>query len=437
MTMVPDPRSNDAGIVTVNAVAELNTVARGALPAWAVEVAANPDPDKSTVTSVFPATTRDGETADNVGSGLFTVKRPPAALPPPGAGFVTPTGKLPPLRRNPAVRVALSAVLETKVVGTGVPASVTVEPLVKFDPFTVSSRSAAPALAVIGVKDDSVGVTLRTPTENEALPPPGAGFAMRPERVPGLIVEAAVRLNVIDELETTPETPPSDAVVDEPNPAPVTVTVVAPPPAGRTAGETLVTLGTGLAGAVTVNTSELLLPPPGAGLETLTGVPPTATRALLGIITVMAVLLLLTGDKSRPPNWMLALAAKLFPDKVRKKLGLPTAAVVGAMLAKTGTELVGTVKAIRGGDEGPGPGLLTPMLNPSPAGVGASVGAGAGAAVCAGVGAAVGSGDGVARATRARTVNVIEALPAARGFASTIVSFTGFVSSVGGIVTLA
>jgi hypothetical protein len=55
MTMVPDPRSNDAGIVTVNAVAELNTVARGALPAWAVEVAANPDPDKSTVTSVFPA----------------------------------------------------------------------------------------------------------------------------------------------------------------------------------------------------------------------------------------------------------------------------------------------------------------------------------------------------------------------------------------------
>jgi hypothetical protein len=143
---------------------------------------------------------------------------------------------------------------------------------------------------------------------------------------------------------------------------------------------------------------------------------------------------------------------------------LPAAAVVGAILVKTGTGLVGTMEPIGpNGDEGPppGPGLLTPTLNVGTTGVGvgasvgvgvgatvglavgasvgaivgigvgasvgtgvgASVGTGVGASVGFGVGAAVGTGDGLIAATRARTVKAIAALPAGGGLARTIMSF--------------
>jgi hypothetical protein len=84
-------------------------------------------------------------------------------------------------------------------------------------------------------------------TENEAAPPPGAGFAMRPLRVPGFAIAAVGRLNVMDEPATLPETPASVAVVDEMNPEPITVTVVAALPPGRDVGETLDMTGVGLA----------------------------------------------------------------------------------------------------------------------------------------------------------------------------------------------
>jgi hypothetical protein len=70
---------------------------------------------------------------------------------------VAPTEKLPARCRNDDKTVAVSAVLETNAVGTGVPPNVTVEPLLKFDPLTVSNRAAAPAFAVFGVKPDTVG----------------------------------------------------------------------------------------------------------------------------------------------------------------------------------------------------------------------------------------------------------------------------------------
>lgn len=51
----------------------------------------------------------------------------------------------------------------------------------------------------------------------------------------------------MDEPATLPETPASVAVVDEMNPEPITVTVVAALPPGRDVGETLDMTGVGLA----------------------------------------------------------------------------------------------------------------------------------------------------------------------------------------------
>jgi hypothetical protein len=209
---------------------------------------------------------------------------------------------LPARNRNCAETLALSVVLETNVVGTGVPPTVTIEPLLKFDPLTVSTTIAAPAFAACGEKPDTVGSWLRMLTENDTVPPPGPGFVTIPPRVPAFAVIAAGRLNVMDEPITLPGAPARIAVVDAMNPAPLTVTVVAPLPAPSDAGETLDMTGAGFAGPVTMNATGPLDPPPGGGLETLTSKTLLTISALLGMTTVMAVLLLLVGDNDRLPT---------------------------------------------------------------------------------------------------------------------------------------
>lgn len=418
--------SSAAGIVTANDVADTYVVATGVFPIVVVDVPLNPVPVTLMVCATpTPAIAAAGFRADTVGRALVIEKAPAAAaLPPPGGGFMTPTATNPARCSIAAFSTPTSCVAETNVVGIGVPAIVTAEPLRKLDPTTVSVIVEVPAFAVTGEKPVTIGGLLSRATVNVAVPPPGEGLEMRPVRLPELFVVDAGRLKVIVEPETTPLIPPSVLVVDGRNPVPVTVTTIAGLPAAMLAGETLVMPGAGLAAVVTVKASAPLVPPPGAGLETLTLVVP-GTSAAAGMATVSDVLVLEIGDNDERPNMTVDFAPRLFPDRVSVNPELPAVAFVGKRLVKTGTPFC-AASSVDGGctpDPDPGPG------SDSPKGVG----------VGAGVGAAVGTGEGVtfATATTAVTVNTNDVLPAGGGFVRTIVSFPGTSSSGTRTVTFA
>src|SRR5207249_10332825 len=70
---------------------------------------------------------------------------------------------------------------------------------------------------------------------------------------------------------------------------PVTVSVNAGPPATAEDGLSAVAVGTGLLAAVMVNVSALELPPPGAGLNTVTCAVPAAAMSAAGIAAVRSL----------------------------------------------------------------------------------------------------------------------------------------------------
>jgi hypothetical protein len=304
----------------------------------AVDEPLNPVPVTLMVTAVaLPAFTADGLSADTVGTA-FVMEKPPgaAALPPPGAGFETPTGRVPAPCSMALVSVALSVVEETKVVGTGVPANVTTDVGVNPVPDTESATAGAPARADVGANALTVGAALRTLNENEAVPPPGCGFAIRPESVPGFAIAAAGRLNVMIEPEIVPGTPASVAEVLDMSPVAVRVTVVAPDPFRTVVGVTLLIAGAGLRAAATLKERGLVVPPPGGGLLMLTGTDP-GVSALAGMTTVTDVVVRDIGDVVYAPNETIAFGAKLFPSNVSVTADPPAVVVVGDIEVRTGT----------------------------------------------------------------------------------------------------
>lgn len=413
----------------------------------------------------------------NTGSALVIVNMVGAAAgDPPSPGFVAPTGKLPEACRNEALSVPDNDVAELNVVATGVPPNVIVEPFLKLVPETWIDVAAAPALAVVGENAVTVGGRLIMLTANDCVPPPGNGFEIRPERLPGFAINAAVRVNVIVLPETAPGTPASIAVVLPMNPVPVTVTLVAGPPAFILEEETPEIDGAGLGAEVMVNVATWLVPPPGAGLVTRTGTVPGLLIAEGGMNAVSRFGVLELGETAKPPNTIVESPLKFAPLKARVKPPLLVGKLVGEMLDNTGTPFVCPIVGIAlvqlmgpGAAPPPGPGLLTPNVSPPgvvvppdtdppPAGgaqvgigvgaglsvgatvgtgVGATVGAGVGLGVGAGVGATVGFGVGVVWATRARMAKPIEALPAGGGFTRKIVRLIGRCSSETGRNTFA
>lgn len=77
---------------------------------------------------------------------LSAVKVCPADVPPPGAGLVADTCKLPPRALSAAGTVAVNCVALTNVVVSDLPLKLTAAPETKFAPFTVRVEIAAPAL---------------------------------------------------------------------------------------------------------------------------------------------------------------------------------------------------------------------------------------------------------------------------------------------------
>src|SRR5579863_10027363 len=171
---------------------------------------------------------------------------------------------------------AVSFVELTNVVTRGLPIQSTVEPLTKFVPFTVSVNAPEPALAVVGEIVVIVGTGLFTVNATEfEVPPPGAGLVtVTPGVLPGVTTSlariAAVNCVALTNVVTL-AVPPKFTTDVFTKLVPFTVSVNPADPATIFVGESVVTVGTGFGAALMLKLMAVVVPPPGAGLVTVTG----------------------------------------------------------------------------------------------------------------------------------------------------------------------
>src|SRR6266446_6776441 len=208
-----------------------------------------------------------------VGTGLLIVNGVGPELPPPGAGLNTATGLGPADAMSLAGTVAVSCVLLTNVVVSGIPwiPNWTTDVVTKFVPLTVRVNDGPPAVALVGEIEviDGKGLLIANVAVADA-PPPGAGFVTVTLTVPPVAISAAViaavtcvaLTNVVVFAAPLKLTTEVDTKF-----VPLTVSVNAAPPAGALVGNKVVIVGTGLL-MVTVAAAEM--PPPGAGFVTVT-----------------------------------------------------------------------------------------------------------------------------------------------------------------------
>lgn len=120
----------------------------------------------------------------------------------------------------------------------------------KFVPLTVSTKAASPAVLLVGEMLVSVGAGLSiAKSATFDIPPPGAGLVTVTDAVPAVLISAAVILAVscVGVRKMVDRSAPFHCTTElVTNPVPLTVRVKAAPPFIALAGETLVTVGTGL-----------------------------------------------------------------------------------------------------------------------------------------------------------------------------------------------
>ena len=202
-----------------------------------------------------------------VGTAAVTTNVKPVEVPPPGAGLVTVTAKLPAMATAVAGTMAVTWVAETNVVAKAAPLKLATEPLTRFVPFMVMVKSALPATTVAGVTPVIVGTKLGTSTVKAVAlvaVPVGVVMAMAPEVAPAGTVK--VRVVAFTTAKPVMAAPFRLTAVAPVKSVPVTVTSV---PTSPLAGVKLAIVGAGT-GAVTVKTAAAEVPPPGAGLVTVT-----------------------------------------------------------------------------------------------------------------------------------------------------------------------
>jgi hypothetical protein len=214
-----------------------------------VEVLKKPVPLMVRVCAPEPTATEVGEREVIVGTGFPTVKFTAFDVPPPGAGFVTVTGKVPPVATSVLVRETVSSVLLTKVGVRLEPLKLTVEVFTKPVPLMVRVCAPEPTATEVGEREVMVGTGFPT-VKFTALdvPPPGAGFITETGKVPPVATSVLVRETVswvlltkvgvrLEPLKLTVE-----ALV---KPLPVTVRVVPKEPTRTLVGEIEDKLGAG------------------------------------------------------------------------------------------------------------------------------------------------------------------------------------------------
>jgi transcription initiation factor TFIIIB Brf1 subunit/transcription initiation factor TFIIB len=229
-----------------------------------------------------------------------------------------------------AVMAACKLVLERKVVVRGTPFHWIAEEEMKLVPVTVSVNAASPDRTVLGLSDVAAGTGL--PIVNVSgleVPPPGTGVVTVTMALPAVAISAAVTAacKLVLETNVVVRALPFHWIVEEETKLdPVTVSVNAAPPAPAKLGFSDVAVGDGL---LSVNVSGLEVPPPGAGVETVTvPVPAVATSA-----AVMAACKLVVETKvvvrGLPFHWTFEEEMKLLPVTVSVNAAPPAAAELG------------------------------------------------------------------------------------------------------------
>jgi hypothetical protein len=159
---VPAVAMSAGVIAAVTCVALTKVVVLAAPLNFTTEPETNPVPFTVNVKAAPPAVALVGESDVIVGAGLFTANGELPVVPPPGAGFVTVTGKEPMAAMSGAVIAAVSCVALTKVVVLAAPLKLTTELDTKPVPFTVSVNAAPPKVALVGeiVVIDGAGLSM-------------------------------------------------------------------------------------------------------------------------------------------------------------------------------------------------------------------------------------------------------------------------------------
>jgi hypothetical protein len=179
----------------------------------------------------------------------------------------------------------------TNVVANSVPFQRIFVLVTKLEPFTVSVKAGLPANVLVGDRLLSEGTGLVFVTvklTGVEVPPPGAGLTTITGTLPAVAISAAV-ICAFTELELTkvvgralPFHCATELVMKF---VPLIVNSKAALPSTACAGERVVMAGTGL-GPITVNGIGLDIPPPGAGLNTVTAGVPALTMSLAAILAV-------------------------------------------------------------------------------------------------------------------------------------------------------
>jgi hypothetical protein len=305
-------------------------------------------PVSASVKSAPPAVALVGEIelSVGVGFGALIVNVCAPDTPPPGVGVKTVTDAVPALAMSLAEIVAASCVLLTQVVVRSAPFHRTTDPLMKFVPVAVSVNPAPPATALLGDSALSVGARLLIVNVWALeVPPPGAGLNTVTDAVPAEAMSAAVICAVSCVLlpNVVARALPFHCTIDELMKfVPVSARVKAAPPAVALGGEIELSVGLGF-GALIVNVCAVDAPPPGVGLNTVTGTVPAAAMSAAVICAVSWVLLPKVVLLALPFHRTTDEALKFVPVTVSVNAAPPAVAVEGEIEVSVGAGLL-TVK---------------------------------------------------------------------------------------------
>ncbi len=190
------------------------------------------------------------------------------------------------------------------------------------------------------VRLGGLGPLVTVKTWGFEVPPPGVGLVTVIRNTPAVRRSDAgmVAVNILEDTNTVVLAEPSKLTTElEIKLLPLTTIKNPGSPTFFMVGEILVVMG---AGFPTVNVIEVDVPPPGAGLKTVTSNFPKERRSLAGIAAVSWVELTNVVVLSEPFHLVTEEEIKLLPLRVKVNAGPSTAASVGDMLVNIGTGLL-------------------------------------------------------------------------------------------------
>src|SRR5206468_457004 len=216
----------------------------------------------------------------------------------------------------------------------------TVSPRRKLPPFTVSVRPAPPTAALAGEMELTAGPALATGNACAAeVPPPGVGVTTVTLAVPAVAISAAgiAAVSWVALMTVVVRVLPFQRTVELLRKfPPFTVSVNATPPANALPGDRLLTAGAGL---LIEKVCAPEVPPPGAGVTTVTEAVPALAMSAAVIAAVSCVALTKVVVRAAPFHCTVLPVTKPVPVAVSVKAAPPAVALVGDTEVSVGAEV--------------------------------------------------------------------------------------------------